>query len=266
MGRFAQADKGTLFLDEIGDINAETQIKLLRVLQERRFEPVGGATTIEVDVRLITATHQNLERLIREGKFREDLFYRLNVITIQLPALRERREDVIQLVGHFMERSARKTGKMIQRIEPAALKALEEYPWPGNIRELENAMERAVVMAESQELLLVHFPMEVQEFVYAHQFTDSGVYIPFMKENSKAQTRKDIVKISGKKSPPVISKRVNYESRIGENAALMGENDERALIMAVLNECQGNKTEAARKLGMPRSTYYSKLKKYQDEG
>ena len=148
VGRFQAASGGTLFLDEIGDISLDTQIKLLRVLQERGFEPVGGTQTIQVDVRVIAATHQDLEKLIAQGRFREDLYYRLNVIGIVMPPLRERTEDILELALHFLMRSAQKCGKRITHIEPEALAALERHLWPGNVRELENVIERAVVMAE----------------------------------------------------------------------------------------------------------------------
>ncbi|MGH7128472.1 MAG: sigma-54 interaction domain-containing protein, partial [Planctomycetaceae bacterium] len=146
VGRFEAAHGGTLFLDEIGDISLETQVKLLRVLQERKFEPVGSAQSVEVDVRLVTATHQDLEALIAAGRFREDLYYRLNVISIVLPPLRERREDIFELAAHFLTRSARRQGKHVLEFDEDALTALERHPWPGNIRELENVIERAVVL------------------------------------------------------------------------------------------------------------------------
>src|SRR5690606_35614926 len=138
VGRFEMADEGTLFLDEIGDISLETQVKLLRVLQERCFEPVGGTNTVHVDVRLITATHQNLEELITQGRFREDLYYRLNVISVILPPLRERHEDILELAFFFLNRASNRSGKKIRHVDDQALAALERHPWPGNIRELQN--------------------------------------------------------------------------------------------------------------------------------
>ena len=161
VGRFQAASGGTLFLDEIGDISLDTQIKLLRVLQERGFEPVGGTQTIQVDVRVIAATHQDLEKLIAQGRFREDLYYRLNVIGIVMPPLRERTEDILELALHFLMRSAQKCGKRITHIEPEALSALERHLWPGNVRELENVIERAVVMAETDRITLLDLPAEI---------------------------------------------------------------------------------------------------------
>jgi len=144
-GRFELADGGTLFLDEIGDISASAQVKLLRVLQEREFERVGGSKTIKVNVRLIAATNRNLEKMVSEGKFREDLYYRLNVIPIDLPPLRERGEDIKQLVNFFLERAMRNHKKVV-KITDEAMDILSNYPWPGNVRELENTIERIVLM------------------------------------------------------------------------------------------------------------------------
>jgi len=146
-GRFEQADGGTVFLDEIGDISRLVQVKLLRFLQERKFERVGGKKTISVDVRIIAATNRNLEGAVAEGQFREDLFYRLNVVPIYLPPLRERKEDIPSLVGHFLDRFSAENGKRI-KISAPAMDLIMGYPWPGNVRELENCIERMVVMAE----------------------------------------------------------------------------------------------------------------------
>ena len=145
IGRFELANGGTMFLDEIGDISLNMQVKLLRVLQEGEFERVGGAETIKVDVRIITATNQDLETRIREQKFRQDLYYRLNVIPIEVPPLRERKDDIKLLVEYFLEKYQEVHQKKIERIENEAISALDEYDWPGNIRELENYVERAIV-------------------------------------------------------------------------------------------------------------------------
>ncbi|MGE0050465.1 MAG: sigma 54-interacting transcriptional regulator [Arcobacter sp.] len=148
-GRFELADGGTLFLDEIGDISASAQVKLLRVLQEREFERVGGSKTIKVNVRLVAATNRNLEEMVKDGKFREDLYYRLNVIPIDLPPLRERGEDIKQLVNFFLEHSMKNHKKMVT-ITDEAMEALCNYPWPGNVRELENTIERIVLMGNEE--------------------------------------------------------------------------------------------------------------------
>jgi DNA-binding NtrC family response regulator len=146
-GRFQQADRGTLFLDEIGEISPATQVKLLRFLQEHEFERVGGNQTIKVDVRVIAATNRDLLQRVKDGKFREDLYYRLNVVTIDIPPLRSRTSDIPLLATHFLERYARENGKTLTGFADAALERLVRYPWPGNVRELENAVERAVVVA-----------------------------------------------------------------------------------------------------------------------
>jgi two-component system, NtrC family, response regulator AtoC len=160
-GRFRQADQGTLFLDEIGEIPPGTQVKLLRFLQERTFERVGGNETLKVDVRVIAATHRDLGAAIKAGAFREDLFYRLNVVTVELPPLRERRGDVGALASFFLRRYAAENGKTITGISEEALDALTSYSWPGNVRELENAVERAVVLCDTQQIERRHLPASV---------------------------------------------------------------------------------------------------------
>jgi DNA-binding NtrC family response regulator len=152
IGRFEQADGGTLFLDEIGDMSANTQAKILRVLQEHEFERLGGTRTIKVDVRLIAATNRDLTKMVEAGTFREDLYYRLNVVTIEMPPLRERKEDVEDLANFFIQRFSGELKKKIEGLEPDALKLLMRYHWPGNIRELENAIERAMLLADGSHI------------------------------------------------------------------------------------------------------------------
>ncbi len=146
-GKFALADSGTIFLDEIGTLNPTLQSKLLRVLQEREIEPLGSERTDKIDVRVIAATNRNLRQMVADGKFQEDLFYRLNVIPIEIPPLRERREDIPMLVEHFVSKHAQRTGRRVERIDEGVLAALQQYDWPGNVRELENTIERAVVLS-----------------------------------------------------------------------------------------------------------------------
>ena len=234
-GRFELAHGGTLFLDEIGDISAETQIKLLRVLQQREFEPVGGTKTIQVDVRLIAATHQNLERLIAEGKFREDLYYRLNVISIVLPPLRERPDDILDLAVYFLKSASTRDGKRIARFDDDAMNALMRYQWPGNIRELQNVIERAVVLAERETVELVDLPFEIQKSAESTRIIERGGLI-------RDSSREDSVLVTAWSDDDPES--------------------ERKQLVEALQACGGNKTKAAKRLGLPRSTYFSKLKKY----
>jgi len=152
VGRFELADGGTIFLDEIGELPLETQVKLLRVLQEQEFEPVGSSRTIRVDVRVIAATNRDLQEAVRTGRFRPDLFYRLNVFPIEIPPLRERRADIPQLVMFFLSRFSRNLGKQISAVAPETMQHLSAYEWPGNVRELQNVIERAVVLCEGPVL------------------------------------------------------------------------------------------------------------------
>jgi formate hydrogenlyase transcriptional activator len=152
LGRFQLADGGTIFLDEVGELAPETQIALLRVLQEREFERVGGAQPIRVDVRVIAATNRNLKKAVAEGSFRQDLFYRLNVFPVEMPALRERKDDILMLVEYFVQRYARRVGKRIRSIDKRTLEVLRSYDWPGNIRELQNIVERSVILSASEVL------------------------------------------------------------------------------------------------------------------
>ena len=162
LGRFEQAQGGTLFLDEIGDFSPGIQVKLLRALQEREFQRVGGDQTIKVDVRIITATNRNLESLMDTGQFRQDLFYRLNVFPIRIPPLRDRREDINVLADFFIDRFNKKTGKNIRRISTPSLNALLTYQWPGNVRELENCIERAILVCEGSSIHESHLPPSIQ--------------------------------------------------------------------------------------------------------
>jgi Nif-specific regulatory protein len=161
-GRFELADGGTLFLDEIGDLSLMTQVKLLRVLQEREFERLGGTSSVKVNVRLLTATNRDLEQAMSKGLFREDLYYRLNVFSIFVPPLRERKDDVLLLADHFLEKYAREHGKPIKRIATSAIDMLASYHWPGTVRELENAIERAVLVCEGSVVHSYHLPPTLQ--------------------------------------------------------------------------------------------------------
>ncbi|MBI2823877.1 MAG: sigma 54-interacting transcriptional regulator [Planctomycetia bacterium] len=235
VGRFELAHGGTLFLDEIGDVNLETQTKLLRVLQERAFERVGGVKTIEVDVRLVTATHRNLEELIRQGRFREDLYYRLNVISLSCPPLRQRRDDICELALHFLRVYAPRAGKSISGIDDEALEALLAYDWPGNIRQLENAIERAVVLADGDSVGRDDLPPEV-----ASAALRASVPAAMPRERAPALV-------------PFVAPAAGLDAELTEL--------ERGRVVEALQRAGGNKSEAARLLGMPRSTLLSKLRR-----
>jgi transcriptional regulator with GAF, ATPase, and Fis domain len=240
VGRIQRAHGGTLFLDEIGDISLDVQVKLLRVLQQRTFEPVGSHHSVHVDVRIIAATHRHLERLIAEGTFREDLYYRLNVISVTLPPLRERGDDVLDLAAHFLARANERTGKAVTQIDDAAVSALLAYHWPGNIRELENVIERAVVLAEGHAVTLHELPDEM--------LPQSRVRPRVMELKPTAPPR-----LAGPRPGAIESS--HPETRQGERLR------ERAELLQALQRAGGNKAEAARLLGLPRSTLVSRLKK-----
>jgi transcriptional regulator with GAF, ATPase, and Fis domain len=268
VGRFEQASGGTLFLDEIGDINLEVQTKLLRVLQDMSIERVGSSLPISVDVRILAATHQDLEALIRAGRFREDLYYRLNVIYLHVPALRERREDVFELAVYFLNRHAHRTGKLVTHLDPEAVEALVAYGWPGNIRELENIVERAVVLADGKAVTLDDLPPELRRpnrrglrprlpaLVSA-----GGLIPPVDGQGTQTSPARPLAPVSGRATAP------------GSNFAEPGQTPgdawnsefvsyERQRLLDALSEAQGNKSNAARLLAMPRSTFFSKLKKH----
>ena len=222
IGRFELANGGTLFLDEIGDISKTMQVKLLRVLQEGEFERVGGTETLKVDVRIIAATNKDLEKEIKNNSFRQDLYYRLNVIPIVVPPLKERKDDIQLLVNHFLEKFNKIYEKEITTVENDALAALEEYDWPGNIRELENYMERAVVLNKTSVIKKDDFPETI------------------------TGTKKTVVE---------------FKEDFGLIPAV--EEYERQLIMNELKNNKGNKAKTANKLKIHRSTFMSKLKKYE---
>jgi transcriptional regulator with GAF, ATPase, and Fis domain len=265
VGRFEQANGGTLFLDEIGDINLEVQTKLLRVLQEMAFERVGSSQPIVVDVRILAATHQDLEELIRSGRFREDLYYRLNVICLETPALRARREDIVELALGFLDVQARRTGKLVTHLEPEAVEALLAHDWPGNIRELENVLERAVVLADGSAVTSEDLPPEIRQ---------PGRRRPRLSGPVKADTGSLSVAAGANRAhpagKPAAASRAIAPSwnAPGLLAPVEDEWDaefvayERSRLVDALSEAKGNKSVAARLLGMPRSTFFSKLKKH----
>jgi transcriptional regulator with PAS, ATPase and Fis domain len=243
-GRFELADGGTLFLDEVSEIPKEIQVKLLRAIQESEFERVGGVKTLHVNVRLIAATNRNLEELIREGQFREDLYYRLNVVPIHLPALRERLEDLPFLVSHFVQRCNERLGKTVQGLTPAALAALERYPWPGNIRELENLMERMVLFASG--------PLIDEDDLPDAYAGEAGASAPSAAESSTRLSEPGDRQIR----LPLSSLGQDLKEAVKAGSRLVEE----ALIREALAKTDGNVTRSARALGISRRSLQSKMK------
>jgi two-component system, NtrC family, response regulator PilR len=175
-GLFEAADGGTIFLDEIGEMSLTMQVKLLRVLQERRIRRVGGTEEIPVDTRIVAATHRDLEKMVKQGDFREDLYYRVSVIPVELPPLRERRDDIRDLVGHFLRKFAAQPGQSPKQCSEEVTRYLEEYDWPGNVRELENTIERAVALEAGEEIQAARLPERILK--YSPQKADGGLYFP----------------------------------------------------------------------------------------
>jgi len=189
-GRFEEADKGTIFMDEIGELTPYMQVKLLRVLQEREVERVGDSKKIKIDIRIIAATHKNLYELTREGKFREDLFYRLKVFPINVPPLRKRRDDIPLLVNHFVQKGNKRENKKIARVTAEGMKRIMEHSWPGNIRELENAIEHGFVLCNSDQIELIDLPVEIREdHIYQENYANADSR-EFARENMNNQTTK----------------------------------------------------------------------------
>jgi len=233
LGRFEMADGGTLFLDEVGDLPSDVQVKLLRVLQEREFERVGGSETIKVDVRVVSATHRDLEKQIADGTFREDLYYRLNVFPIVLPPLRDRASDIPVLAEHFVQKYAPAAGKAVRGLDASALAALAGYAWPGNVRELENVIERALILARGAEV--------------------TAADLEFTRRPSTAAPAA---------AAPVIVTAGARPADGGRPLAERLQEQERTAIVAAIDAAQGNIAHAARALGINRSTLYYRMRKH----
>lgn len=224
-GRFMQADHGTIFLDEIGETSSTMQAKLLRVLQEKEIQRVGGEETIKLDVRIVAATNRDLDSEVAKGYFREDLFYRLNVMPLNVPPLRERQDDIPLLAQHFLEKFADKNRKIVKGFIPVAMDMLVNYDWPGNVRELENAIERAVILLTGEHITEKQLPLNITE-----QYPDTE---PLQVGTTPI--------MDGTHSLEIIEKEA---------------------ILATLKASDGNKAEAARRLGVSRKTLHNKLKNY----
>jgi DNA-binding NtrC family response regulator len=197
IGRFERASGGTLFLDEIGDMSLALQAKILRVLQEREVERVGGSGPVSVDVRLIAATHRDLDQDVRAGRFREDLYYRLAVVTVALPALRERGNDLRALTEHYLARYAREYGRPVQAVSREAFTVLQSYKWPGNVRQLRNVIESAVLLADSDTLLPYHLPPELLLAEAPPELADEGVSLLTLSELERRHIQKVLAASGG---------------------------------------------------------------------
>jgi two-component system, NtrC family, response regulator HydG len=224
VGRFEAANGGTLFLDEIAEISPLIQVKLLRALQERRIERVGESRSRTVDIRIIAATHRDLYEWVRDGRFREDLYYRLKVFPIRLPPLRHRKEDIPLLMDHFIGRLRKKTGKAIRSASPQAMRICMDYPWPGNIRELENAVEHAFVLCEAAQIDLFDLPVEIRRMAF--------------RPAAASETEP-------------------------KGAAPTRDSLNRDELVALLETCDWNKAEAARRLGVSRTAVWKYMKKWE---
>jgi len=224
-GKFEIAHTGTIFLDEIGDISPATQVKLLRVLQEKEFERVGGLEVIRADIRFVAATNKDLEKEVREGRFREDLYYRLNVIPIFLPPLRDRKEDLPLLVQHFIDKANKSNNKQIKKVSDDAWEYIMNYTWPGNVRELENAIERATVMCQGETIEREHFPLD-------------------LRANIRPAGEDEL------------------ENGDIQNLPKAVERLERRLLVNALNQTKGNKRKASQLLGVTERMLGYKVKQY----
>jgi len=223
VGRFEEAQEGTIFLDEIGELSPFIQVKLLRVLQEREIERVGESRKRKVDIRVIAATHQDLYSRVQKGYFREDLYYRLKVFPINLPPLRERKEDLPLLVSHFIKAQNRKTGKQIQGVSQEALRIIMDYPWPGNVREVENAIEHAFVLCNKDRIDPFDLPVEIRQIEYSALFSAIPKKL---------------------RSNPAPRKRLSKE-----------------VLLNLLDECDWNKAEVGRRAGLSRTAIWKYMKK-----
>lgn len=232
IGRFEAASGGTLFLDEITEIDLATQVKLLRVLESRTIQRVGGNEEVKVDFRLVAATNRDLAAYVKEGKFREDLYYRLNVIDIHLPALKDRPGDIALLASRFIKEFSKKNSADIKGIDEDAMKALESYTWPGNVRQLRNVIERMVVLSDGSRLTLDDVPSEI--------------------------TAVPVVQSAAPAAAPAAAEPIQARPQAVDQLA----DAEKATILNALEECRGNKTKAAEKLGISRRTIHRKLKEW----
>ncbi|MCY3005660.1 MAG: sigma-54 dependent transcriptional regulator [Planctomycetota bacterium] len=251
-GRFEAAHTGTIFLDEINSTSMHLQVKLLRVLQQKQFERVGDTETVTVDTRLIAASNRNLAEEIRSERFREDLYWRLNVVPIELPPLRKRREDIPLLVSFFLKHYNEQNERYVVHIQREAMAAMQDYHWPGNVRELQNYVERAVVMSDTDELTIELLPGVITGSQPAHDFSVANAAIP-----PDFESLAKLLVAEGLRLAPNDSN--DLHSRVVDKV-------ERELIVQVLQTCSQIQTKTALKLGINRNTLHKKLKDYNLEG
>ena len=249
VGKFAEANGGTLFLDEIGELPLETQVKLLRALQEGEIDPIGAKRPMKVDVRLVSATNQNLIELVKQGRFREDLYYRLNVFPITIPPLRSRRDDIADLARRFLARFAAEEGKRIRGVTAECIALLSRYDWPGNVRQLENAVFRAVVLADGDELTVAEFPQ------IAAQVDGFDVRVPAVAAGPAPAPapQREIVRVEVR--DPNVLRLLEDNGHVRQLEHLEAE-----VIKFALAHYRGQMSEMARRLGIGRSTLYRKMK------
>jgi DNA-binding NtrC family response regulator len=258
VGKFAEANGGTLFLDEVGELPPDIQVKLLRALQEGEVDPVGAKRPVKTDFRLISATNRNLIDLVKEGRFREDLFYRLHVFPIMVPALRHRRDDISDLARHFMARFAAEEGRKIRAITAEALSLLSAYDWPGNVRQLENAVFRAVILAESDELTVDEFPQ------IAALVDGFDVRIPAAPVLPPRPVAAGPAMLTGAQPREIVTVRdINTLPLLdGRGDVRSMEAIEKEVLKFAIRHYRGQMTEVARRLSIGRSTLYRKLKEF----
>ncbi|MEI8146527.1 MAG: sigma-54 dependent transcriptional regulator [Alphaproteobacteria bacterium] len=252
VGKFVEAHGGTLFLDEVGELPLETQVKLLRAIQEGEVDPVGAKKGIKVDIRLVSATNRDLIKAVKEGRFREDLYYRLCVFPVTLPPLRERREDIPTLVRHFLTRFGAEEGKRIRSVQPAALAMLQAFAWPGNVRQLENTVFRAVVLCDGDELTIADFPQ------IAAQVDGYEVITPPLAPVAMPEPMAAPVFTTSRPAMIVAGASVPLMDETGHVRPM--EAIESEAIRFAIDHYRGQMSQVARKLGIGRSTLYRKLK------
>jgi two-component system nitrogen regulation response regulator GlnG len=258
IGKFEQCNRGTVFLDEIGDMSLATQTKILRVLQDGTFERVGGNEAVKVDVRIIAATNKPLEKAVAAREFREDLFYRLNVVRIQIPPLRERREDISLLVNYFLKKMAQTQGQSPKAIAADAVSAMENYHWPGNVRELENAIRRAMVVAKGGTILLQDLPPELASTMPAAALA----IVPAGTSSSGTQTLGQGQEAAGAELNLESITRLLFQWARKDPKLKIIPAVERELVINALAETKGNQVQAAKLLGITRATLRKRIAKF----